>query len=977
MRSFPVVFSRHFFARVAVTALLFSSFGIVMNNSAVAANGASPFDAAFAGDGQLQFQVPMQKSTSSAVKVHTDSNGKLLALFWANKDHNNHKSFLVRYLSDGSRDASFGVNGQSIPLPIYEPNFALQSDGKIFITGYSIINRRRHIVVYRFTSSGAIDSSFGVNGVFAQMEFPGRSINNGPISIAVRPDGELIILGFNIDNGLGSNLNYYFLALDDRGRLNVNWNNGSREVIPRATGASGHSILTSIAFMSDGSMVALGASVNSNSVRQIVLVKFFSGGGIDTTYGGGANTNGIVKIDFGNETDGLMFGLHVEQNDGIVVAGEAGAFNGSRFYGFAKFQPDGTPDTTFGTNGFALSSVSVGNPSTPSQSLVKQSSGKYLYPISTSTAAGFIRVEANGTFSSAQECSLCLWSPVNLLPNIFSLTLQNDGKLMSAGTLYSTGDAVLFRFQANGTIDSSFTNQAIQIDLEQWSTSAGRSIILPDQSVLTLVAGFLSDGNWGSAYPIVVKTTSSGAIDSQFGNSGYSIIRPSTRDLAVFATDLAIQTDGKILVLGGAQTDNDPQSIVLWRLNADGTPDTSFGINGQRHTSDATYDLQSSSLHVTPTGLIYVGIDRHQNWSNFTPWVYRYTSSGSLDSTFIDTNQIPGAVALINNGDRGEAVKIYKGTAEYAYITFFNTDSNQDRHLNLARVDNNGFLDPNFGNMGLKTWPISAAHSIDEINDLIVGPNNKIIVIGSESTPTDKDVVMQLNADGSLNSSFGDNGRLAFDIVPRQSIDFVYGQGIVMNSQGFFVIANGRRSQIAGDSFGAVTKITSEGVIDTSFGNNGTYQTPSGVNQDFSFIAGLSGNTAIISGTTRGDDSQVGWLIKLGPSSTPTTTQPPATSPPVTAPPVTTPPTTVAPPVTTANDDIKLVITVTQAAILKRLKLSVPRGSKVSMRVTTPKVCRVVKTRVQATSTGTCRVSVTLTDNKKKKTTKTTSFRVT
>lgn len=973
MPSFPVVFTCQFFARIAVTALLFSSFGIVMNNSAAAANGASPFDAAFASDGQLEFQVPMQKSTSSAVKVHTDSNGKLLALFWANKDHSNHKSFLVRYLPDGNRDASFGVNGQSIPLPIYEPNFALQSDGKIFFTGYSVINQRRHIVVYRFTSSGAIDTSFGVNGVFTQMEFPGRSINNGPISIAVRPEGDLIVIGLLIDNGLGSNLNYYFLALDDRGRLNVNWNSGSREVIPRATGASAHSILTSIAFMSDGSMVALGATVNSNGVRQIVLVKFYSGGALDTTYGGGANTNGIVKIDFGNETDGLMFGLYVEQDDSIVVAGEAGTLNGSRFYGFAKFQPDGTPDTTFGTNGFALSSIPVGNSSTPSQSLVKQSSGKYLYPLSTSTAAGFIRVEENGTFSSAQECSLCLWSPANLLPNISSLTLQSDGKVMSAGTLNSTGDAVLFRFQTNGTVDSSFTNQATQINLEQWSTSAGRSIVLPDQSILTLVAGFLPYGDWGSAYPIVFKTTSAGSIDPQFGNSGYSIIRPSTRDLGVFATDFAIQTDGKILILGSAQTDNDPQSIVLWRLNADGTPDTSFGINGQRHTSDATYDLQSSSLHVTPTGLIYVGIDRHQNWSNFTPWVYRYTSSGLLDSTFIDTNQIPGAVALINNGDRGEAVKIYKGTAEYAYITFFNTDSNQDRHLNLARVDNNGFLDPNFGNMGIKKWPFSAAHSIDEINDLIVGPNDKITVIGSELTPTNKDVIMQLNADGSLNSSFGNNGRLAFDIVPRQSIDFVYGQGIVMNAQGFFVISNGRRSQIAGDSFGAITKITSEGVIDTSFGDNGTYQTPSGVNQTFSYIARLSGNTSVISGSTRGgDNNYVGWMMKIGPSSTPATTKPPATSPPVT-----TPPTTIAPSVTTANDDIKLVITVTQAAILKRLKLSVPRGSKVSMRVTTPKVCRVVKTRVQATSTGTCRVSVTLTDKKKKKTTKTTSFRVT
>ncbi len=946
------------------------------------ATAISPFDSAFGNNGQFDLQVPMQRSISSAVKVHTDSNGKLLALFWANQDHNNHKTFLVRYLADGSRDSTFGMNGQSSPLPIYEPNFALQSDGKIFLTGYSTINERRHIVVYRFTSTGTIDTSFGVNGVFTQMEFPGRSINNGPISIAVQPDGELIILGFNIDNGLGTNVNYYFIALDYRGRLNYNWNNGSREVIPRATGASGLSILTSIAFMSDGSMVALGASVNSNTVRQIVLVKFYSGGGLDTTYGGGANTNGIVKIDFGSETDGLMFGLYVEQDDSIVVAGEAGTFNGSRFYGFAKFQPDGTPDTTFGTNGFALSSVSVGNNSTISQSLVKQSSGKYLYPISTSTAAGFIRVEANGTFSSAQECSLCLWSPPNLLPNISSLTLQNDGKLMSAGTLNSSGDAVLFRFQANGTIDSSFTNQAISFDLEEWSTSALETISLSDQSLLTLVGGYLHDSNWGSAYPIVFKSTPSGNAITQFGTTGFAVVRPPDRNLAVWANDFAVQSDGKIVILGGAEANSGRQEMVLWRLNADGTPDTSFGVNGFRQTADGTYDLRPSTLHVTPNGLIYVAVDRSQGWSNFTPWVYRYTSTGSPDSTFVDANQIPGAVALINNGDSGDGTMIYRGTTNYSYVAFFNIDSNQDRHLNLARIDNDGQLDQSFGNQGLKTWPLPTAHSIDEITDLIVGSDNKITVIGSEFTPTDKDVVMQMNADGSPNSSFGTNGRLAFDIVPRQSVDFVYGRGIVANSQGFFVAASGRRSQSAGDSFGAIVKITASGSIDSSFGDNGTYQTPAGVNQSFRSITYLSGELAMVSGTTRQDNGDFGWLMKLGPSSAPATTQPPATStpataPPATAPPVTTPPTTVAPPVTTASTDIKLVITVTRAAILKRMKLTVPRGSKVSMRVTTPKVCRVVKTRVQATSTGTCRVSVTVTNKKKKKTTKTTSFRVT
>jgi len=59
------------------------------------------------------------------------------------------------------------------------------------------------------------------------------------------------------------------------------------------------------------------------------------------------------------------------------------------------------------------------------------------------------------------------------------------------------------------------------------------------------------------------------------------------------------------------------------------------------------------------------------------------------------------------------------------------------------------------------------------------------------------------------------------------------------------------------------------------------------------------------------------------------------------------------------------------------MKLAIPSGAKVQMKSSSAKVCRVVKTKVIATSPGTCRISVTVTDKKKKKTTKTTSFKVT
>jgi hypothetical protein len=113
-------------------------------------------------------------------------------------------------------------------------------------------------------------------------------------------------------------------------------------------------------------------------------------------------------------------------------------------------------------------------------------------------------------------------------------------------------------------------------------------------------------------------------------------------------------------------------------------------------------------------------------------------------------------------------------------------------------------------------------------------------------------------------------------------------------------------------------------------------------------------------------------LLPPGTAPTTSTTTPPTTAPPTTAPPSTT---TTVPAVSTDDKDIRLVISVSQVAVLKRLQLTVPKGGKVLMTSRTPKVCKVVKTKVTATSTGTCRITVTITV-KKKKTSKTLALKV-
>jgi hypothetical protein len=100
------------------------------------------------------------------------------------------------------------------------------------------------------------------------------------------------------------------------------------------------------------------------------------------------------------------------------------------------------------------------------------------------------------------------------------------------------------------------------------------------------------------------------------------------------------------------------------------------------------------------------------------------------------------------------------------------------------------------------------------------------------------------------------------------------------------------------------------------------------------------------------------------------------TSPSTTTPPTSSVPSTTPAFNTGANKDIVLRISIRQSDVLRRLKMTVPRGGKVSMTSRTGRVCKVAKARVIATGTGTCRVTVTVTV-KKKKTTKTLTLKVT
>jgi|GEM_PF-2562814 len=155
----------------------------------------------------------------------------------------------------------------------------------------------------------------------------------------------------------------------------------------------------------------------------------------------------------------------------------------------------------------------------------------------------------------------------------------------------------------------------------------------------------------GNSYNGIYKTIAVGRFDAggipdpSFGMSGDGMVITSLDSADAFANAVALQEDGKIVVAGGYQKDA-IADFILARYNPDGSPDSSFGINGIVRTDIGfgTYD-EATTLAIQPDGKI-VAAGR----LNSTLALCRYKTDGSLDSSFATngkfTGTAPGATCM-------------------------------------------------------------------------------------------------------------------------------------------------------------------------------------------------------------------------------------------------------------------------------------------------------------------------------------------
>jgi uncharacterized delta-60 repeat protein len=345
-------------------------------------------------------------------------------------------------------------------------------------------------------------------------------------------------------------------------------------------------------------------------------------GSIDPSFGNA----GIAFTDFGSEDNANAIAL---QSDGkSVVVGKAG--NGSYVIAVARYNVDGSLDTTFSGDGKYLDTL--GNDATCNAVCI-QPDGKILLG-GFADVIGYkyftMRLNADGTRDNTYDFDGV--ALVEVVPGYnfgYAMALQGDGKIVQTGAAQnSVINCGTVRYNSDGSIDSTFGVNGIILTNFSPGIKYGECIALQADGKI-LVGGTSGDYNNNTSVSIE-RFNTDGSIDSTFDSDGVLIDSVSTIGLDDNVKAIAVQADGKI-VLSGQTNTSAGWDFAVYRYNPDGTRDITFDGDGIA-TASQTADDYAFGMTLQPDGkIIVVG---YGTINAFDFLVARFNSDGSLDTSF-------------------------------------------------------------------------------------------------------------------------------------------------------------------------------------------------------------------------------------------------------------------------------------------------------------------------------------------------------
>jgi uncharacterized delta-60 repeat protein len=629
---------------------------------------------------------------------------------------------------------------------------------------------------------------------------PGAGANNSILTMALQPDGKIIIGG--------AFTNYDGVARNRIARLN---SNGSLDTtFDPGLGADG--IVWTTALQSDGKIIIGGEFTHVNGTNRNYSARLNADGSLDTAF--------LPPLILNVEP--TVYATTVQPDGQVIVAGG---------FGIARWNAaDGSNDTPFNT---AIGS----GPNSSVFAMTLRSDGKIIIGGAFTNYDGtpvvrIARLNSNGTLDSSFDPGV---GPNN---SVFATAVQPDGKTLIGGafTQYNqTYVSYLTRANTNGTYDVTFTPIGGPDGLVE------TMILQPDGKIL--IGGVFTNYN-GIPCSHIARLNSDGTLDTTFNTAVGA-------NLPVQA--IAVQKDGKIDIGGEFTSYQGTARVRMARLlpaagkisfasanfsvgegagnatitltrtgGADGkvaarisladvttspadylaTPgalDTSFNTIGATPGFSANV---AQTITVQPDGKVLVGGIYFNYGDIYRQGIARLNFDGSLDTTFDS-----GAGTTVTVGGNGNAYVVTTALQPDGKILIggnFNIYDGTDRNY-VARLNSDGSLDATFDPGNVASQPVRA---------IVVQPDGKILVAGDYiSYGTDRTFIARLNSDGSLDAGFHPAATYFPSILT-----------LALQPDGK-VIIGGEFQDYAGTGRNFIARLNANGSLDTSFdssaGTNG------------------------------------------------------------------------------------------------------------------------------------------------------------
>lgn len=414
-----------------------------------------------------------------------------------------------RFNADGSPDLTFSSNGFAETETASSRDTAtkslLQPDGKIVVVGQS----RRTISAARYLPDGKLDQSFGIGGR-KTIALPDQYLDSTATDVALQADGKLVITGTARELLEWDHHRIVVIRLTTNGSLDPSFSGDGLVV----TNLAFNSSAKSVAIQPDGKIVVGGAGENGH----FGLLRYLPNGTLDNSFSG----DGKIEVSTGDNCSQVN-DLVILPNGKILATGTIELPSTTAKYRailmVVRFNANGTPDTTFGTNGRFIGR----------ELLQRSGAAIHVLPDGKFLVAGAEQEFTPGNYSN--------------VPNISKMAVT--------------------RFNGNGTVDASF---GTRIETTRYSpqghpftqldalTSATSMVVESNGKIL------LGGGDHESFS--IIRLNSDGTRDTSFDGDGS--VQTSFNLERASISDLLLQPDGKLIAVG-----TDTFSSDLKRLDSD------------------------------------------------------------------------------------------------------------------------------------------------------------------------------------------------------------------------------------------------------------------------------------------------------------------------------------------------------------------------------------------------------------------------